>query len=82
MLLKAVSILLIHVTKWSLFFLPDINWVFEPSNVSAFTNILRGVTYFLPMQTVAQIFQLVISLLLFRVGVAIVKVIWDMVPWL
>lgn len=46
---------------------------------NAFTYI-RAAMYFLPTGTVAAILTLTLSLWVFRIIVAVVKVIWDLLP--
>lgn len=81
MLSKAlIFVLVFSVVVMLIGFLPTIN--IDPTAVvtsSAYAYIRAG-CYFLPMQTVVTIISLVLALWLFRLIVAIIKALWDILP--
>ena len=60
--------------------LPDISWSVDTTAFDYFIGIIQVVGYLLPMDTVANIAGLVVALTIFRIGVAGVKTIWDLLP--
>lgn len=62
--------------------LPDISWNVDSGVFTAFFDILRMVGYLLPMPTVIAILRIIIVINGFKIGVSIVKTIWDLIPFL
>lgn len=60
--------------------LPDITINVDDSAIEYFFNILRVVCYFLPMGTVIAMVTLIIALSVFRVVIAVIRTIWDLLP--
>lgn len=60
--------------------LPDITWSVETSAFEYFISILRVAGYMLPMDTVATIAGLLVALTTFRIIIAIIRTIWDVLP--
>ena len=62
--------------------LPDIHWNIQADFFTKFLEVPRMVCYLLPMGTVATIFALVVAFTVFRIVVALVKTIWNLIPFL
>ncbi len=62
--------------------LPDVSWDVDSGVFTAFFDILRMVGYLLPMSTVIAILRIVIVINAFKIGVSIVKTVWDLIPFL
>lgn len=62
--------------------LPDVSWNVDSGVFTAFFDILRMVGYLLPMPTVIAILRIVIVINGFKIGVSIVKTVWDLIPFL
>ena len=45
-----------------------------------FLGIVRVASYMLPMGTVSAIISLIVSLTIFRIVIAFIKTIWDLLP--
>ncbi len=61
--------------------LPDISLNLDSGLYTTFMDMVEGVIYLLPMNTIFQIFGLIGSFLLFRIAVAIPKAIWEILPF-
>lgn len=60
--------------------LPNISWSVETSAFGYFLSIIRVASYMLPMGTITTICGLVTDIMIFRIIVAIVRTIWDVLP--
>ena len=60
--------------------LPNISWDVSTAGLSAFVSILRMVFYLLPMGTITTIITLIISLVIFRFVISLIKTIWELLP--
>lgn len=81
MIVAALLIAFFNIVKVLFSALPDIT--FNPDSV-ALMNIseaIRFVCYFLPMDTVAAIFGLILAITSFRIGVSVLKTIWAILPF-
>ena len=61
--------------------LPVFEWSVETSAFEYFLDIVRVVGYMLPVETVTTICALVLALTLFRICIAIPRVIWELLPF-
>lgn len=61
--------------------LPDITINVSSPMYTTFTDIVAGVVYLLPMQTIVSIFSITISILAFKIFISIPKAIWDLIPF-
>ena len=61
--------------------LPDISFDVSSSMYTTFTDIVAGVLYLLPVDTILTIMGIVLTILVFKVFVAIPKAIWDLIPF-
>lgn len=58
--------------------LPNISWATDSSAMTTFLGFISVIMYLLPMGTVVTIFSLVVSLMVFRIVISIIKTIWDL----
>ncbi len=63
-------------------FLPDVSWVVNADSFTKFFEILRTVCYFLPMGTVGIILSLVVSINFFKIAVALIRAVANLLPFL
>lgn len=61
--------------------LPDFSWSVETSAFSYFMSILKVAGYMFPWGTVVAIASLIVGLSIFRVVIAFIKSIWDLLPF-
>ena len=61
--------------------LPDFSWSVETSAFSYMLSILRVAGYMFPWATVVTIAGLILGLSVFRVVIAFIKSIWDLLPF-
>ena len=66
-----------------------VGWMLEPipaitipamDPTSTFFGFVRCVLYLLPLNTIATIVGILVAISLFRIFIAIVKTIWDLLP--
>ena len=60
--------------------LPDISWSVDTPFFDCLISFIRMVGYLLPWETVTAICGLIVALTLFRIVVAFIKTIWDLLP--
>lgn len=60
--------------------LPPIDFSVDSSAFDYFLGIVRVASYMLPMGTVSTILALIVSLTIFRIVIAFIKTIWDLLP--
>lgn len=61
--------------------LPEFSWSVETSAFQYFLSILQVAGYMFPWSTVVTICGLIVGLSIFRVVIAFIKVIWDLLPF-
>ena len=61
--------------------LPDFTWSVETSAFSYILSILKVAGYIFPWSTVVAIAGLILGLSIFRVVIAFIKVVWDLLPF-
>ena len=61
--------------------LPDVSWDVNNNVFDAFFDILHFAGYLLPMTTIIIILKIIFSLTMFRIGVSLVKTIWNLLPF-
>lgn len=76
----AIFLVLLFVVLSALVLLPTINIDVDAVVTSNAFAYIRAAMYFLPVDTVVMIGGLILSLWVFRVIIAVVKVIWDLLP--
>ena len=62
--------------------LPNISWSTDDSAMGTFFGFISVIMYLLPMHTIIQLLGLVISLLAFKAIIAIIKTLWDLLPFI
>ena len=80
MITEAILSLLFGVVNFLLGFIPDLTWNVDNSIFTTFFDIIRGCCYFLPMGTVTTIFWLIVTIIMFRIGVSLVKTVVKFIP--
>jgi len=60
--------------------LPDWSWNVNTGAFGVALNIIRTVTYLLPMSTVVAIVNIIVSITIFRIVISIIKTIWELLP--
>ena len=61
--------------------LPDITWSVETSAFSYFMSILQITGYMFPWGTVVVIATLIFNLSIFRIVIAFIRAVWDLLPF-
>ena len=61
--------------------MPDFSWSVETSVFGYFMSILRVAGYMFPWATVVAISGLIVGLSIFRVVIAFIKSVWDLLPF-
>lgn len=69
-----------QIVEWILTPLPEITIPAMMARDSTFFGMVRCVLYLLPLDTISTIVGLLISIALFRIIIAIIKTIWDLLP--
>lgn len=72
--------IIFQVVEWLLSALPEITVDFAAVDTSVFMGVVRCVLYMLPLGTVNLIIGIIITITSFRIFIAIVKTIWDLLP--
>lgn len=62
--------------------IPDLNFTINVDVFTKFFEIMRVAGYFLPMRTIGTVFTLVVTLILFKSFVALVKLIKGFIPFM
>ncbi len=60
--------------------LPAVDFVVPTEWVAFFTDSVRVVCFLLPIGTVKSILTLVVGFTVFRIVIALIKTIWDLLP--
>lgn len=60
--------------------LPEINFDVDSSAFQYFLGIVQVASYMLPMQTILSIVSLIIAFTVFRIVIAAIKAVWDLLP--
>lgn len=82
MIVETIFNLLFAILENFLDMLPDVSWQVDGSFLEVFFDVLRMVCYLLPMGTVIKIISIIIVVNIFRVVIAFIKSIWDLLPFL
>ena len=61
--------------------LPDFTWSVETTAFEYFLSILKVAGYVFPWGTVVAITGLIVGLCIFRIVIAFIKAIWDLLPF-
>lgn len=72
--------IIFQLLEWLLRMLPEISFSAYWGTTSTFFGVVRCVLYMLPLNTISAIVGLLLAISGFRVIIAIVKTIWDLLP--
>lgn len=61
--------------------LPDFTWSVETTAFEYFLSILKVAGYVFPWGTVVAISGIIVALCIFRIVIAFIKAIWDLLPF-
>lgn len=76
----AIFLLIIPIVVTLIVALPTITINTGAVITSSAYSYIRAACYFLPLNTVSIILGLIVSIWVFRIVVAIIKAIWDLLP--
>lgn len=80
MILESVLGFLFNILVGLLEILPDISWSVDSSAFTSFLSFISVVLYLLPIDTLFVMFSIVMCIMSFKIGVALIKTIWDILP--
>lgn len=81
MIVQAILDILFGVVTIVLGLLNPVNIAFDSASLATFFDIIASINYLFPLATVVKILGIVIALQVFRVIVAFVKFLWDIIPF-
>lgn len=81
MIVEAILNVMFNFLGGILGLLPDISWDVSTSAFEYFLDIVRVVGYLMPINTVTTIIKLIIALTIFRIIIAVIKTVWDLLPF-
>ena len=81
MIFNALYAILFKILEWLLPLLPDVTWSVDSGAISYFIGILESLFYLLPMGTVGAILGIIISLTTFRILIALLRTVMDIIPF-
>ncbi len=73
---------LFNLLEYFLGMLPNVSWSVTASFITKALDIIALVGYLLPMGTVGSILTLIVVIHLFKIVVAIIKTLWQIIPFL
>lgn len=68
------------LVSWIFNLLPAVSFSVDPAALEYFFGYVKAASYMLPMETVATIVGLVVSFTVFRLGIALIKTVWGLMP--
>ena len=80
MILEFLLNIIFQIVTWLLSGLPEITVDFSAVDSSAFMGCVRCVLYMLPLGTINTIIGIILAVTGFRIFIAIIKTIWDLLP--
>lgn len=81
MLSEFILDIIYDIVSWLLGLLPEISFSADSTAFQYFIGIIRVSAYMLPMGAVSKIISLVFVLTLFRLVIAVIKAVWDLLPF-
>ncbi len=72
--------IIFNIVSGFLSLLPAVDISVDSSAFEYFLGICRVAVYMLPTRTVSAILSLIVSLTIFRIVIAFIKTIWDLLP--
>lgn len=82
MITQSIFNVFFNILHGLLSFLPDVSWSVEASFITKALDIIALVGYLIPMNTVAAILTLIVVINLFKIVVAFIKTLWQLIPFL
>lgn len=73
--------IIFNIVSGFLSMLPDFSWSVDTSAFQYFLSILQIAGYVFPWSTVVAICSLIVGLSIFRVVIAFIRTIWDLLPF-
>lgn len=61
--------------------LPEVSWSVDSSAFEFLLSFIRCIAYLLPWGTVTSIVGVILALSIFRIVIAIIKAVWDLLPF-
>lgn len=80
MIIESILNVLFNFFEWIFALLPDWSWNVEASFFSAALDFIRLAGYLLPMDTILTIFVIINCIMGWRIMVALLRMIWDVLP--
>ena len=80
MILEFLLNIIFQIVTWLLSGLPEITVDFSAVDSSTFMGCVRCVLYMLPLGTINTIIGIILAVTGFRIFIAIIKTIWDLLP--
>lgn len=80
MLFEKLADVAFNGVSWLLELLPNISWNVNEGAADTFFSLLEIVFYLLPMNTVIVLLNIVITIIAFKIGVSLIKTIWELLP--
>ena len=80
MISEFVLNIVFKLVSWVLDLLPVVSVEVDPVAFEYFFGYVKAASYMLPMDTVATIVGLVVSFTVFRLGIALIKTVWALIP--
>lgn len=81
MIIEAILNVMFNFLSGLFGLLPDISWDVSTSAFEYFLDIVRVVGYLMPIKTVSTIITLIVALTVFRIIIAVIKTVWDLLPF-
>lgn len=80
MVVENIYNLLISGLNWLLSLMPDVTWSVDTGVFSYFISIINTIKYLLPMEYIADMFDVIIGFMTFRIIIALLRTVWDILP--
>ena len=81
MVIEAPLLVILAIVKGLLSMIPSFSWSLSNTAFGTFLDIVSSVCYLLPMGTITTIIGLSISLTIVKAVIALIKTIWDLLPF-
>lgn len=81
MIVEGLLSVIFTIVSGFLSLLPSVSWSVDTSAFQYFISILQVAGYIFPWGTVVAISTIVFSLAVFRIVIAFIKSIWDLLPF-
>lgn len=81
MISEFILSIIFNLARSLLTLLPSVQINVDSGMYASFLDMVSGVLYFLPLNTISRIINIIFSLMLFRIIISIPKAIWDLLPF-